>query len=172
MYQIFVSNLPFQRRLPCRMLLCIAWILGLACGMIYAYHASDRFFAMMRSAAEGSVSIVGMFVIYALPFLLSAFAVFISRRELLIPLAFLKAFSFSAILFSFELAFCSAGWIIRLLVMLPDLVAMPLLLYYWFRCLEEERSNVMMDLAICAGFIGLLVFFESCFISPFLAMIV
>lgn len=171
MYKGAQVFLPSDRQLPCKILLLVSWSIGLICGIAYAFQADSSFSSLMHSAALSPVSIVSLLIVLFLPFLISAIAVFLSRPVLLMPLAFTKAFSFGACAFAADLAFSSAGWLLRSMLMFSDLLTVPVLIWFWLRCLKGDRFRSCRDLAICAGFIVLIGNFDFYIVSPFLAML-
>lgn len=106
----------------------------------------------MRAAANGRVSITGLLSAFLLPLLFSAFAVYISQPWLLVPVAFGKAFSFSYLAFGVTLAFGSAGWLVRSLLMFSDCLTLPLLWWFWLCCIRaSDRDALRSFLVTCTA---------------------
>ncbi len=170
MYKASPLNLQFSRSSISVILLLLSWILGLALGIGSCLLAAPSFFSVMRSAILAPVSIVGLLVVFGLPFLLTALAAFCSRTGFLIPLAFCKAFCFGFVSCGLEFALPGAGWLLRLLVLLPDLLIQPVLLWLWLRCMDPDgcfwKDGCWYALACLA--LGIL---EQCLVSPFLALL-
>lgn len=150
-------------------LLAFFWTSGLASG-IWAWFLSGEFITpLMRSSAYGSVSIVSLLCVTGLPFLLSAFAVFLSSEWLLIPIAFGKGFFFSLISMGTTVSFGCAGWLVRLLLCFSDIVSIPLLYWFWVRCLRNDGSRLIY-LTFFTGALFLLIgSVDYYMITPFLA---
>lgn len=162
-------NLLSRRPFSCRSLILPAWVLGLFAGLWFGSSYGSGFVSLMRSALSQPVSIVGILAVYCFPFLLTAFAVLISRLELLVLLAFCKAFLFSACACLVELSFGSAGWLIRLLLVSRWITA-PLLLWLWLY-LADRREKSAYAFSVCALWGILAGALEYCYVSPFLAML-
>lgn len=124
---------------------------------------------MMSGYFRIPVSIVRLLVWNLLPCVFSAAAVIFSAPWLLILICFGKAFLFAYVSLCFACTFGSAGWLIWLLVLLPDILTLPLLYFYWLRHLSYAGS--------AGRFSGVMLFCGSIFlcsldywvISPFLA---
>ena len=164
-------NLPSSRQFPCKILLLAGWCLGLVLGICYVSQADGSFFVLMRRAAESPVSIVGLLAVLVLPFLITAFAVLISRPQLLILLAFLKAFSFGACACCVDQAFLSAGWLLRIFLMFSDLLSLPVLLWLWLRCISGERRRTVRDLVFSGVLLAAVGTVDYCLVSPALALL-
>lgn len=149
-------------------LLAFGFMLGLFAGCLIFFSAESESASWMRAAADSRVSIVGLLSVILLPFLFSAFAVFIGQPWLLLPMAFCKAVSFSMVSLGLMVSFGSAGWLMRILLMFPDLLTLPLLFFFWLRCASGEGLKVWSCLGclMVALAIGSMDFY---IISPFLA---
>ncbi len=171
MHNLRYDGFSFSSLQPIRVLLSGSWLVGLISGIAYSY-CSVNFVSLMRSAAYSTVSIVGVGAVLILPFLLSAFAVLISLRWLLIPLAYAKAFLFGACASAVGLSFGSAGWIIRMLLLFSGWTELPVFYWLWLRCLDGDRGSmtrefsVVLILLIAIGSIGYWI------IAPFLASVI
>lgn len=153
-------------------LLACAWIFGLISGIFFSFSAGDSFFSLMRSAADGRVSICGLLSTILLPLLLSAFAVFISKPRLFIPIAFVKALAFAYCGIGVWLAFGSAGWLFRCFLMFSDICMLPVLWWFWIRNLGTDTRKpfrTFLTVLAAALFIG---FLDFNVISPFWASLI
>lgn len=162
-------HLPDLWRKGAWFFLAFSWLSGLICGICAFSCAGNSAFSVMRGAFSGSVSIVGLLGVTVLPFLFSAFAVFISKPGLLLVASFGKAFLASYVSLAVMLAFGSAGWLIRWLLCFSSCAAAPLLYWYWLRYISGERKFSGFEVFLL---ISLLIFIGSldyCVILPFLA---
>ena len=126
---------------------------------------------MMRRAVSCPVSIVGL-VVVLLPFLFSAFAVYLSKTWLFLPFCFLKAFQFAYVAGSVSMAFGSAGWLIRLLLLFSDGCTIPVLLWIWLRWIGRGGRKALQQIAACT-ILGAMVWAVDYFVvSPFLGMLI
>lgn len=162
-------DFPTWWRKCCTAFLASSWLLGLIVGCLIFYAAGYECVSWMRAAADSRVSIVGLLSVIILPFLFSAFAVYISHSWLLLIVAFGKAVSFSLVSLGILISFGSAGWLMRFLLMFSDLCALPLLFLFWMRFISGERRITLRSglLFSAAGLvIGSIDFY---LISPILA---
>ena len=148
-------------------LIC-CWICGLLLGIHYASRADDTYFLLMHTAATARVSITGLLAAVFLPFLFSAFAVYILRPELLLAVCFLKAASFSCCSFGLMHAFGSAGWLVRFLLQFSDCFMIPVLLWFSVRHIVKSVKPVWRDFLICSLWMLIVGAFDYCIVSPFL----
>lgn len=151
-----------------RILICF-WIAGSLCGLASACFAGPTVSSLMRKTAFCSVSIVSLLVTVFLPFLLSAFAVIISAPGLIFPIAFTKSFLQIFVSMGIFLTFGSAGWLFRILIGFADFVSVPLLVWFWLRCLGVRRSAFYTDFLFAVAFLFLITCIDYRIISPLLA---
>ena len=149
--------------------LAYSFLLGLVFGSLISSGSGFSSVSLMRAAPCGSMSIVGLFTVSMLPLLISAFAVFTSQIWLLIPLAFLESFCFSYVGIGILAGFGSAGWLVCLLMMLPEGLLMGGLWWFWQRCLNDRgfRSGLLVFVVSCG-----IIWLNYSVISPFLAEII
>ena len=166
--------LPCKRRIPCAatIVFCLCWCAGLFLGASLAGRAEAASVSLMRAAASRHVSIVNLLFVLFLPFLLSALAVFLSRRWLLFPIALGKAFSFGYTAGLIGCAYGTAWWLIRLLMMFSDCLIVPLLCWFMLRCLADYRKALWRDLALCAGVTAVIGSIDIMVIAPFLTALI
>ena len=152
--------------------LALSWIIGLLNGLLFSLSADTLLSSTMRIAINGGMSISGLLTALLLPFLFSAFAVFISQLWLLIPIAFVKAFLFSFTGLGVLLTFGSAGWLICLLFMFAESLAMPILWWYWLRVSGDSGRTVFHNCfpaVLCVGLVGCI---DQWIVAPFLACLI
>lgn len=162
-------RISFARRSTPYLILASVWMIGLSSG-IWAYVSSGTaLVSLMRSTLQGAVSIVRVLCMTSLPFLFSAFAVFLSCPWLIFPVALVKGFSFSFAAMGLMHAFGSAGWLIRLLSCFADVVTIPLLYWFWCSCFRLEDRLLGHRCVLAASLLLLAGSIDSCLIAPFLA---
>ena len=132
-------DLPATNRRNVKWFLASSFLLGHLLGVWCSGSASEFYLSQMRTAVSGRVSIVGLLSCSLLTFLVSALTVYLGRRIFLIPIAFLKAFFFSYAGYRLYLAWGQAGWLVTGLTMFSSLCSLPVLYWYWRRCLEAGR---------------------------------
>lgn len=165
----FKQGLPRFWRKGSTLFLAFFWFLGLAFGILFFLLSGDSFVSLMRGTLTSSVSIIRVLCVSLLPFLLSAFAVFISEPRLLLLICFGKAFLFSFVSFGVIQAFGSAGWLVRWLLLFSDCASVPVLYWFWLRNISGNSRFCFWE--IC-GFLSMELLIGSidyCLVSPFLA---
>lgn len=162
-------DFPFFWRKGCTAFLAMCWLLGLLSGAVLSGMADPAFSSMMHAAAASRVSIVRLLTVTVLPFLCSAFAVYLSRPWLLLPMAYCKGLTVSCAAFGLMTAFGSAGWLLRGLTMFSSLCTAPVLVFYWLRHISGERrfSGTLLLFSLAAVF--LVCGIDFCYIAPILA---
>ena len=172
MSRILCHNLPEWWRKGASVFLAFFWFFGLVAGVLTALSASDLLSASMRTAVFSRVSILGLASAVFLPFLFSAFAVYIQCPFLLLPIAFAKAFLFSYLGLGVIEAFGSAGWLIRVLLMFSDIVLLPVLFWFWIRYISGDSRYGSRATAVCISVAALVGSIDYCVISPFMANLI
>ena len=138
-------------------ILVILWPLSFFAGCLFYLSARSVFSPLMCGVANGSVSIVSLLFCTLFPFLLSAFAVFLSSPLLLILIGFCKSFLFGFLSLGMVLAFGSGGWFARLLLLCGDILLFPLFFWYLYRNLMPipksalEETALVISLALLIG---------------------
>lgn len=152
-------------------LLSLCWLLGVLLGFFAALHAGECLSALMCCADMGTVSIVNLLFSCLFPFLIAALAAYLSEPWLLLIVCLLKAFSFSFCAFGISLAYGSAGWLVRILLLFSDLILLPFFYFYCFVLLKKgfaESKFVTVIMLI----ISLIVWFVNCYIIvPFCGVV-
>ena len=161
----------FQNRKLRTIILAFCWCAGLLTGCYFANCAGNTHYSMMRRAASCSVSIAGL-VVVLLPFLFSAFAVYLSKTWLFLPLSFFKAFRFAYLAGIVSASYGSAGWLIRLLLFFTDGLEIAVLLWIWFRWIGEGTKQAIREItggAILCVMVWIMDYFV---VSPFLGKLI
>ena len=157
---------PTYRR-TYRLILAFFWLLGLLSGGYLFHRADDSFVSMMCSAVDRRVSIVGLASVIFLPFLFSAFAVYLRHPRLLWLVAFGKALCFSYTALAVLSGYGCAAWLALPLLMFSDIGSIPLLWLFWLGSREgsDAPTGRTIRLFFAAGCIGCVDYF---IVSPFL----
>ena len=170
MRYIFPTKLIGRCRRSCKIILAALWCAGLICG-ISAAACAGILPSLMRACCQSRVSIVSLLFVPLLPFLFSAFAVFISCPRLVCFVGFLKAFSFGLCLRAVSAAFGSAGWLVCSLLLFTDCVTMPALFWFWLRHADGNISSLGKDSLICTTWFLLIAIIDSAYVTPMLIQI-
>lgn len=157
---------PASRRAPA-IILAFALLAGFFGGAYTATLADPSSFSLMRTASNSCVSIACLLPALLLPFLFSAFAVYISQYWLLIPIAFIKAFCFSYLSAAF-LLLQDSGWLLRMLLMFTDCLSMPVLCWLWLRSCSGSRESNLRTFAAAVLIVVGITCLDYQYISPFL----
>lgn len=159
-----VRKVSMQRML-CSPALPFCWCLGFLFGVFLFLYAGTPGVSLMRRTVYGSVSIVSLIGIGLLPFLFTAYAVFLSELRLLFLICFCKACMFAFVSIGISVAFSSAGWMMRGLLVYYDSILCVLLYFLWHRLLAGRKVYwfAIIFAGVLAGSI------EYYIISPFLA---
>ena len=152
-------------------MLVLSWSLGQILAIILASISGDSFFTLMRMAVSTRVSIVGLFAMSYLPFLFSAFAVYICKPKLLYLIVFLKALLFVFCSLSCVAVFPSAAWLVRILLLFSDSLLLPVLCWFSIRHISGY-GNLKNDFSLCTAFFILAASLDYCVVSPFLVMLI
>lgn len=151
--------------------LALFWSAGLFAGCVFYRNTGDSTVSLMCGALNGAVSIVSLLSVILLPFLLSAFAVYLSRPSFLFLIAFAKAFSLAFVSAGLLSAFGSAGWLARLLLMFSDCCTVPLLWLYWLRYSGKSRKFSPKGTCGTILLVCLVGIFDFYYVSPIPAML-
>lgn len=125
----------WQRKGRC-LFLALFWYLGLLCGSFYA--AVSSFFTM-HSIMHGAITIGTHIAAAILPFLLSAFAIYISVPALVLPICFVKSFLIAFVSMEILHSFGAAGWVYCVLILFGNYAVLPFLYWYWLRHYSKMR---------------------------------
>lgn len=170
MVKFSFSHLPAFWRKGAALILASFFFLGHFLGVWFSSSASDPFYAAMRAAVSSRVSIPGLLSAMILPFLFSAFAVYLKQPMLLIPVAFLKAFFFSYVGYGFFAACGSAGWLVTWLAMFGSLCSLPVLYCYWRLHLNGKPFDPLLFF-LGLGILVIIGCIDYFAVSPFLVSI-
>lgn len=130
----------FCRRKWDKFCLALCWALGLSFGGFGFRYCGSILSSQMPLAVISQPSIFGLLTSSALPFLFSAFAVYIHAPWLMYGICFFKAFSFAYISCCVFSAFTTAGWLVRWLFLFTDLFAAAALYHYCHRHISGVRN--------------------------------
>lgn len=150
------------RRKVCRLVLAFFWLSGLLAGVAFYSPAGHILDPWMRGRAFAPVSIRPLLCVTLLPFLFSAFAVFISRPRLIYLVAFSKAFLLGLIGLAVQRCWGSAGWLARWMLCFSSAASGPLLYWYWLRHIDGRREYAFSETALLfssAAILGSIHFF-------------
>ena len=152
-------------------ILAFTLFIGYFLGSCLAALTVSSFHSLMRSALTGSVSIVSLLSVTLLPFLFSAFAVYIRQYWLFLPIALFRCISFSFLGSVILYAFGSSGWLICLLFLFSDILSLPLLCWFWLRHISEGDRHLLRNLSAVFIVLSGIAILDHQLVSPFLVML-
>lgn len=165
MISLFNSNFVSKQRK--QFVILFLWCAGLGLGCYIGNNVSVPVLSLVRNSLVGSVSIVRLFVANFLPFVLTAFVVYIGATALIFPLCFLMAFAYGISLMALANAFAGAAWLIFLVLFLP--LCFDRMLYLWFllRNCKWKGSASWCHLVVVLVILVIAIHLDYCIISPF-----
>ncbi len=149
-------------------ILALSWVLGLGFGGLVFRYAGSDLASQMPLAAMCQPSIFGLLTCSMLPFLFSAFAVYICIPRLLFVICFAKAFALAYVSCGIFSAFGSAGWLVCYMLLFTDLGCSVLLYLYWLRHISGVRSFSFRRLAVYLAVVFMTGWMDIACISPLL----
>ena len=167
-FRQFISFITKNRRIP---LLALSLGFALSLAVFLASMLEESFLLLMRAAVSDRVSIVGLFAVSYLPFLISAFAVFIRKPRLLYAVMFIKMLLIAFCGLSCLAAYPSAGWLVRILLQFSDLLLVPVLCWFSLRHVCGA-GNLKRDFSFCTALFVFVCSLDYCVVSPFLVMLI
>lgn len=151
------------------LLLAFFCVTGALTGICIADRSGEHFFSMMRMAPSVHVSITGLIASAVLPFLIAAFAVYISAPQILYSILFLKIMLFCWCGCGIYAVFGSAGWLVRMLLQFTDCCMVPVLCWFCLRHSSGSHVFLWRDFSVCIAIAGIIGIIDYSVISPFLA---
>lgn len=167
-----VSVFPQKHLWRCRVFLGMTWLVGLLCGVFLGAQWKCSTSLMMRSWLTSPVSIVCIFSILSLPFVLSFLAVLWNIRWTIYVIAFAKATVYAFVSYGIFEVFLSAGWLIYPLLMFHEVISLPLLCWLWVRCLENATFPSGWEVTFLIAFLMLVGSLDVRIIAPYLALLI
>ena len=159
----------FDQRKCRSVILALIWFLGLLCGIGSLGYTGHCFSGFLRTSVLQPGSRGNLLIISLLPFLFSAFAVYLQRYELCAVICLIKAWLFGLMAAGYCFAFHSAGWLITSLVLFRDSLCQIFLWWFWFSHYPDRQSLRPVCAILCFIAVFLSVALDYCCISPFLA---
>ena len=150
--------------------LALCWSGGLICGISLFALTGDTASLIVQAASCG-VSIRNLMMANLLPFLFSAFVVYLRQPKLILLIAFFRGCLFSYVAMGIVTAFGSAGWLVQILLMFSDLLLTVLLYFYWLQHISGVQRFSAMQSAAVAASVFLLASVDYCWIAPILVRI-
>ena len=169
MYKRFRTSIGIFWHRYARIALIVFFLLGLCSGSIYACRAASSADSFITLVAGERATLIGLLITALLPLIFAALFSYFSVPALLLPICLLKSFAFSFCSTCVLRTFGDSGWLVRLLLLFTDSVALLPLLWFCFRQVSGNRRMFRKDFML--SFLTALVvcILDFLFVSPFLA---
>lgn len=148
----------------------ILWFLGLFLALFAAMSFPFSSEVLVDSVVCGRELLFGRFLILSFPLLLSAFAVICFGSNALAFIIPLKSFFFGYCFFGIAFVFGQAGWLAACLLLLPQLLFLPMLLWFWQRVLLPD-CNLPLHLLLGIAYGTVLSLLDSIYRTQFLSRV-
>lgn len=167
-----VHNLTLFQRNRNLFIFTVCWLSGLLAGFILAAEANGTLLSLMRLAAVSRVSIVWLLLSAALPFLITAYSVFINNFLILFGISLTDAFAFSYCAGVIFRSFGSAGWLVQPMLQFTGTVLGAFFCWFCIRRCSKKRICLKKDLVLCLIISAVVVVIDFLLVSRFLGMLI
>lgn len=150
-------------------LISFVWIVGLLFGCHLGLQLTDSGILLMYNAIRFPFSFASLYFILFLPFILSALFVRLSAPLLSLIVVFIKALSIGCCTCGIMLAYSSAGWLIRFLLLFSDTLIIILLIWFWIRNIAGDGKKLNADVFLSAVFLFIISCVDYFVVSVFLS---
>lgn len=147
--------------------LVVLWVCGVFIGCCYAVSTVGVSPQLMHILAVRRVSFVGVLISVFLPLLLTILLSHFSLHVFLPALSLVKAFTLSFTICCVFCIFGSSSWLILVLLLFSDSIAVILLFWLWVLTLWRKRITLPVLFAVFA-IAGVVCAIDFLVISPFL----
>ena len=148
------SIVSFCTRKWDKLFLASLWVAGLIAGGFVFRYSGSNLVSQMPLAVGSQPSIFSLLNSTLLPFLFSAYAVYIGAPRILYGISFLKAWGLGYLSCSVFAAFGNAGWLVRWLFLFSDIFAAAALYCYCHRYISGVRKLSAGSFSAYAGIIA------------------
>lgn len=165
---IKISIMQERSRLYAILALCSLVSSGL--GVLCSATWNHTYFSLMRMSAARPVTIVGSLIAVFVPYFVSVLVITNSKYRVAYILSSIRIFHLAAAYFAICCAFGSAGWLIGLMLLFPDIALIPMLLVISLRRVAGTLHK--WDRAVGLVYTVIIGVINHCAVSPFLAKII
>ena len=159
-----------QERNQVYCILAIILLISSGFGVLFAATADQSYLHLMRMAAGRPVSIVGSLLAVIVPYVVSVLAVSNFKPWLVYLTIAVRIFLFSSACWVIADSFGTASALVSFLLLFPDILLIPVLLWFAISSLSGNCSRILVLLSLV--YISLVGIIDYCAISPFLAKII
>lgn len=153
-------------RKGCIPILAFSLFAGLFLGSWLQQKTGSAYISLMHISNFQNVSIVSQISVLLLPFLLSALICSTRSAWMILPLSFFKGISFGFSQSVICASFAGAGWLIYFFLMFSSIISLPVLIFFWFRCLSSSR-HIVSQLIICLSVVFMIIMIDRYWINPY-----
>ena len=157
-----MSILQERNRIYAILALCALFSSGL--GILIFATENPIYLSLMRMSASRPVSIVGSLVAVIVPYFVSVLVVTNSKRALAYLLCSVRIFLVSAAYLAINLCFGSAGFLMGVMLLFPDIALIPMLITVSIRRLTGESGK--WDALIGCIYTTVIALINYCTVSP------
>lgn len=159
-----------RKTLPIKVLsVAITWVTGLLAGFIFLHQTT--FISLMCSVHFLRTSIIGLLFSLAIPLLLTYILLRFFNFYCILPLIFLKAFSFICTYSGLMITFGNAGWLICGMILFSDFILVVLLLLQWFHAAIGKKCRPLEEIIVYCLIPIFTVCLDYLVVSPYVAML-
>lgn len=169
MYRNSISRtIVCKNSILCALLISCFWIAGFLLGSYYGLRLTDKSCFLLHNAVYNPASFFSLYLVLFSPFILSTLLIRSHIPFATLLITFTKALSFGFCACGTVVAFSSAGWLIRSLLLFSDSIIVVLLLWFWIRNIAHSGNHLNADISICAVFTFTISCIDYFAVSPFL----
>lgn len=167
-YSIGRFNLQ-QNPIISTMALTIVWVSGILIGAMLANKTSAQLSGYTLFPER--TTFLGLLISAILPLVISAIVIKIRAPILILPIAFIKSFSYSYTGFLLYSFYGDAGWLAEWLCLFSDPIVIVSCLWFWLKNISAKSIFVNKDLLICSFISFGALCIDYFIVSPFSVML-
>lgn len=145
------------------------WLLGLVAGVCFINWTS--FSSLMYSVHYPRISILGLIISLAIPFVISYILLRFLNFYFILPIIFIKAFSFIFGYGAIMIAYGNAGWLVSGMLLFSDFSVVVLLLFIWYSSATGQCCNPRKRVILYILIPTLIGCYDYFVVSPYVAML-
>ncbi len=144
----------------------IVWTFGLLSGLYVVSESNDSARSVFLLFLSSRSTLVGLILTQMFPLVFSCFIFWLSKPNLIHLVIFIKAFLFAYCAFGIVLAYGTAGWMIRWIILFSSSCSTLPLLWFWCRNFTKKGESYCQDLLVCAFSLILICVFDYLAVLP------
>ncbi len=144
----------------------IIWVCGLLSGLYVVSMSDDSAYCVFRLFLYSQSTLFGLLLTQMLPLAFTCFIFWLSKPCLTSLFVYIKAFLFAYCAFGIVLAYGTAGWMIRWIILFSSSCSTLPLLWFWCRNFTKKGESYCQDLLVCAFSLILICVFDYLAVLP------